>query len=328
MSQEHEAAMHEAPEEIVSPGAQLRAARQQAGWTAERLAAELGLPLERMHALERDEHDSFGGIVFVRGYLRRAAGLLGIPAAELIAAFEACCDTTRPAEVVPGLPPGRMPGRGLPGWAGPMVGAIAVLGVVAATWWLAERGGPAGPALEQATRGQPAGLEFSVPREPDAQRPEDMADPAQEAVQSATASDDAETPPARVADAASDSPGAARELSAPDNPEPAEPAEPAASSAATVVASPEPAIPPPGTVDLRLEFTEDCWLEVTDALGRRLAYRLYRAGDVARLRGKAPATVFLGNADGVRMTVDDTPIPVRPARRDGTARLTVGGGAG
>jgi cytoskeleton protein RodZ len=39
--------------------------------------------------------------------------------------------------------------------------------------------------------------------------------------------------------------------------------------------------------------------------------------------------VFLGNAEGVRLTVDGAPIAVRPAaRRDGTARLTVGGGAG
>ena len=81
--------------------------------------------------------------------------------------------------------------------------------------------------------------------------------------------------------------------------------------------------------ELRFEFSEDCWLEVTDADEDRLAYRLYRAGDVARLRGKAPLQVFLGNAEGVRLTVNGAPIAVRPAaRRDGTARLTVGGGAG
>ena len=152
MSNEHEAVTGDPSTEILSPGTQLRAARQQAGWTTERLAAELGLPLERMQALERDEHQSFGGIVFVRGYLRRAAVLLGIPAADLIAAYEACCNETRPAEIIPGLPPGRLPGRGVSGWAGPMVGAIAVVGVVAATWWLTERGGAVTPALEQAAR--------------------------------------------------------------------------------------------------------------------------------------------------------------------------------
>ncbi len=327
MSNEHQPATHDAAPEIVSPGAQLRAARQQAGWTAERLAAELGLPLERMHALERDEHDSFGGIVFVRGYLRRAAVLLGIPAAGLIAAYEACCNETRPAEIIPGLPPGRLPGRGVSGWAGPAAGAIAVVAVAAATWWLTERAGPVAPAVQQAARSQPAGLEFSVPREPDAPLRENLAGPAEETAQRAADSDDVGEPaPEGIADAASEAPGTEPESSAPDASSLPESVPPP--TATMVAAAPESAIPPPGTVDLRLEFTEDCWLEVTDALGRRLAYRLYRAGDVARLRGKAPATVFLGNADGVRMTVDETPIPVRPARRDGTARLTVGGGAG
>jgi len=327
MSNEHEAATHEASREIVSPGAQLRAARQQAGWTPERLASELVLPLERMHALERDEHDSFGGVVFVRGYLRRAAVLLGIPAADLIAAYEACCNTTRPAEIVPGLPPGRLPGRGLSGWTGPAVAAIAVVGVVAATWWLTERGGPVMPALEQAARSQAPGLEFNVPAQPDVRRSGDVADPAPATLPGAAPENDmTDSVLERVAETASEPPGVELPVSAPDTS--AQPVTTPPPAATIVTASPEAEIVPPGTVDLRLEFTEDCWLEVTDALGRRLAYRLYRAGDVARLRGKAPATVFLGNADGVRMTVDDTPIPVRPARRDGTARLTVGGGAG
>jgi cytoskeleton protein RodZ len=96
-----------------------------------------------------------------------------------------------------------------------------------------------------------------------------------------------------------------------------------------VIETPEAAAPLPGTAELRFEFSEDCWLEVTDADDRKLAYRLYRAGDVTRLRGKAPMAVFLGNSEGVRLTVDGAPIAVRPAsRRDGTARLTVGGGAG
>jgi hypothetical protein len=38
---------------------------------------------------------------------------------------------------------------------------------------------------------------------------------------------------------------------------------------------------------------------------------------------------MLGNAEGVELTVDGKSLAVRAAaRRDGTARLTVGGGAG
>jgi hypothetical protein len=57
-----------------------------------------------------------------------------------------------------------------------------------------------------------------------------------------------------------------------------------------ITQDPGPAVPPPGTVELR--------------------------------------SVFLGNAAGVQLAVDGESVPVRPARRDGTARLTVGGGAG
>ena len=291
----------------LSPGTQLAAARERAGWTAERLAAELCLPIDRLQALERDEHASFGGVVFVRGYLRRAAGLLGIPPQELIEAFENCCDTTRPGEILPGLAPGQQSRRGPPAWAGSVVGVAVVAAVLAGSWWLLSPGaqhsvGP--PVLSQAPAA--AGLEFIRPEEPRVVGAETATETVPEAapVANPVASIEAET----VA------PASTGELPQP---------------VATVVEIPEPAAPPPGTTELRFEFSEDCWLEVHDADERQLAYRLYRAGDVARLRGKAPVGVFLGNAEGVRLTVDGAAIAVRPAaRRDGTARLTVGGGAG
>jgi cytoskeleton protein RodZ len=267
-----------------SPGMQIRAARERAGWSLERLAAELCLPVERLQALEVDDHSAFGGVVFVRGYLRRAAALLGISPEALVAAFERCCDTTRPADLLPALLPGRAPRRGPPGWLAPLsVGAVAVA-ALGLTWWLLPFDRNGGAPVEA-----PAALEFQVLEEP------------------------------RLA--------MALEASGESAPEDFEPApEPAMveyqDTAATVV-------PVPGTVELRFEFVEDCWVEVTDADGRRLAYRLHRAGEVTRLRGKAPATIFLGNAEGARLTVDGSPVALRPAAtRAGTARLTVGGGAG
>lgn len=295
---------------VLSPGEQLRAARERAGWTAEWLAAELCLPLARLHALEQDEHDSFGGVVFVRGYLRRAALLLGIPPQELITAFEACCNGVKPAEIQPGLVPGRPPRRGVPGWTGPLAIAVVAGIAVASTWWLM------GPSPEGVTTAgtddapSPAMLEFTMPTavEPPRGAPEEAAP---EPVEVAAA------PPA----------GATMPASAPE-PEPELRAAEAPRPALAVVAAGEPLPLPPGTVELRFEFSEDCWLEVNDAADRQLAYRLQQAGDVVRLRGTAPVSVFLGNAEGVRLALDGESVPVRPARRDGTARLTVGGGAG
>ena len=279
---------------VLSPGEQLRAARERAGWTAESLAAELCLPVARLHALEQDKHDSFGGDVFVRGYLRRAALLLGIPPQELIAAFEACCNGLTPAEIQPGPAPGLPPRRGVPGWTGPLAIAVVAGIAVASTWWLMA---PSPGGVTTAGTGAapaPATLEFIAPTAPEA-------------------------PPSAPVDTAP-------ELK--PKPEPATPVAETPRPAVDVVVAGEPAPLPPGTVELRFEFSEDCWLEVTDAEDRQLAYRLQQAGDVVRLRGTAPVSVFLGNAEGVRLALDGESVPVRPARRDGTARLTVGGGAG
>ncbi len=295
----------------MSPGTQLRAARERAGWTAERLAAELCLPAERLRALEEDDHAGFGGVVYVRGYLRRAAVLLGLPQEELIKAFEACCDIRRPAEILPGPIVGRLPRRGAPGWLGPAAGVTVVIAAAVGSWWMMGEG-EEGLTVANGTAGSSAGLEFTTPQQAE------VAPPPQIAI--------AENPPTTESSAtAADEPVAQADAEA----APVRPVPEAVDQMPRVVQAPEPPPPPPGTAELRFEFSEDCWLEVTDADEARLAYRLYRAGDVARLRGKAPMMVFLGNAEGVRLTVNGAPIAVRPAaRRDGTARLTVGGGAG
>lgn len=295
----------------LSPGTQLRAARERAGWTAERLAAELCLPAQRLRALEEDDHAGFGGVVYVRGYLRRAAVLLGLPQEELITAYEACGDTRRPAEILPGPIVGRPPRRGAPGWLAPAAGMTVVIAAVVASWWMMGESEQS-PTVANDAAASSGGLQLTAPRQEEAA-------PAPQVVI-------VERPPATEPPAAAvDEP----EVLADAAIAPARPAAEAVDQAPTVVQAPEPLPPPLGTAELRFEFSEDCWLEVTDADETRLAYRLYRAGDVARLRGKAPMMVFLGNAEGVRLTVNDAPIAVRPAaRRDGTARLTVGGGAG
>lgn len=296
-------------------GQRLRAAREEAGWNQERLAGELGLSVQRLRALEADEYDGFGGEVFIRGFLRRAAVVLGLPPGELVEAYAATAGARHPAEIMPELAPGRPPRAGLPGWAGPAAGVAMVALVLAVTWYTLRP--------TQA----PAPL-------PVAEEPAAMPEPQPEAAP-------AEPPGGALAERVVTLPAPTPVEQAPGEPVASEPtmpeavaAEPADTDSMPMVAEepavePEPALELPVMAELRFEFSDDCWVEVIDAREQRLAYRLYRAGDVARMSGVPPLAVFLGNAEGVRLTVDGEPVAVRPAAtRNGTARLTVGGGTG
>ena len=85
-----------------------------------------------------------------------------------------------------------------------------------------------------------------------------------------------------------------------------------------------PAAAEPAQVTVSLEFTEDCWTEVTDSAGERLLFNLGRAGSSVTVSGTPPLSVLLGSADGVTVTVDGQDYPIRDADRRGrTASLTL-----
>lgn len=312
-------------DESTSPGARLREARERAGWTRESFAEELKLPPARLARLEADDFEAFGPPVFVRGYLRRCAVLLHLPPEEVLALYETAAGAAAtPAEI--GLPPGRPPRANRPGWVGSALVVVLVAAVLAGGWWFF---GPSGeepaPVARRPAPEKLAPLTIEPPR---AEIPQD--EPAATAEEVLVAA----TPPAGLP-ADVEAGRAAVEAPVPVGQDaPPEAAATVEDALAAAVGS-EQAVPPEmavisaGQADIRVRLLEDCWLEIIDAEGRRLAYRLGRAGEVTRVRGTAPVSVFLGNAEGVELTVDGETVAVRPAaRRDGTARLTVGGGAG
>jgi cytoskeleton protein RodZ len=55
---------------------------------------------------------------------------------------------------------------------------------------------------------------------------------------------------------------------------------------------------------LRLELSNDSWVEVYDSRGERLFYDVASAGSVQSVEGRAPLRVVLGHAAGVSIEVD------------------------
>ncbi|MFI4957332.1 MAG: helix-turn-helix domain-containing protein [Gammaproteobacteria bacterium] len=69
------------------PGARLRAAREASGFTQLEVAQQLRLSEETIARLEEDNYDPNMPLVFVRGYLRSYAGVIGLDPAQIITEF-------------------------------------------------------------------------------------------------------------------------------------------------------------------------------------------------------------------------------------------------
>jgi cytoskeleton protein RodZ len=313
------------------PGERLKAARQAAGMEIERVADRLHLKPADVEALERDAYEGFAARVFVRGYLRNYARLVGLPADSVLAAFDAVYpDPDRPLQLKPvGTHKPQVSSRH---GAVRLVSWLLVLGVVALflVWWAGylQLGGDGGgetaapPAAEQAPEEQPPPLltpEGGLAL-PEAPAPESSPEPA----------DEPQTPQADAAVVAPQQaePPVAAESAAPAPPVSAEPA-PTAAPAPPVSAEPAPtaepavgraALVPPQVV---LTLTGPCWVEIRD---RNNGFRLIgalQAGERRVLEGQPPYRILLGNAPAARLTVDGQPVDLGPHTQGRVARLTL-----
>lgn len=269
-----------------SPGRLLRQARERAGLGPEDLAGQLKLAKGTLEALERDDFAALSEPVYVRGYYRKIAKVLPVPEAELIAAYDAL---------------------GKPAAAAPAMRRIPLAGGVAAGTSRQHRGQGVWIAAGVLIL---VGVLFALAEREPPQRLVPVEGPVPEiapAVQ-APAAEDA----ARV-DAAPPT-GAPGTAPAPEATSPAAPA-------------PDPVAPAPVAVpnQIVLEFSESSFVRVEDSRGRTLAIGLVRGGERQALDGQPPYTVFLGNAQNVRVFFDGQPVDFSPHinSQNDTARFTV-----
>ena len=74
-----------------------------------------------------------------------------------------------------------------------------------------------------------------------------------------------------------------------------------------------------------LDFSEESWVEVTDASGNKLLAKLQPAGSRVELNGVAPFSLMLGNAAGTTVSYRGEVVESAPIGNRRTRKLTVGG---
>ena len=278
-----------------SIGERLRAGRERAGLSVAAAAEKLHLDIKVIEALESDRFAELGASVYVRGHLRRYADFVGEAGAEMVSSYTAREARPPPPDLtqVP-HPEHRADPRRL---VTPLVGLACAMVLLAAIWWvLSGSRGNSGDSGKSAA---------SVPAVvPDQSVPPDSANsgvvPAGPAMQG---------PQSQV------------------KPPPATATIDAATAQPKRDASAETPPPPARETHLKLELTNDSWVEIYDARGERLFYDVASAGSVQSVSGRGPLRVVLGNAAGVTVEVDGRAREIPANASDGEgARFVVNRG--
>ena len=334
------------PEVVVSsrsnPGETLRKARESKSLAQADVAQQLNLTLRALIELEAGAFDKLPGHTFARGYIRAYAKLLGLEQNRLVADFDAYTGTDSAGSSVQALGRIEEPTH-LAQSLLRFVSVALLLGLLAASFfWWQEQSSSQGidtaisRALEHVEVESADGTTQIHPLD----EPEDQAVAAGQTLPAESAS---ESEPPLTEQVATTTPGAE---AAPGNAsQPAPVLEPATAAVAPLVAAvpvapintpvanaqPLPEAPAPAPVQaaagqglVNIQFTANCWTQLTDASGKVLFSALKRAGESLELAGKPPLELRLGFARGAQVSYNGQAVDVTPYTSGETARMKLG----
>ena len=271
-----------------SAGAALAAAREEMNLSISDVARHLKLTSAQVEALEEGAYERLPGRVFVRGFLRNYAKLLGVDPQPLLRRIEHEMPQPRVVEEPPPAQEAVMPSGERSRW--PLFVGIIVIVIAALAAY--EFGFNAPPAQEGATEAAAPGAP-ATPAAPAPAQPEPAA------------SVPAPAKPSAVA-AAPVAPGAG---GAPLDPSAAE------GQAARALR--------PGERELHFRFELESWVEIRDRNDKVIFSKLNRAGSEERVAGTPPLKLVVGNARGVRLTYGEKSVDLAPHIGVTVARLTL-----
>ncbi|WP_247255926.1 RodZ domain-containing protein [Pseudomonas moorei] len=328
----------------VNPGETLRQARESNGWSLAEVALKLNLTVNSLSNLEAGAFDKLPGHTFARGYIRAYAKLLGMDQAVLVQQFDQSTGTDSKGSNVHSLGRIEEPVR-VSHTILRIVSLLLLIAVIGGgfVWWQdqtslrtkdltslspehVEVEGADGttqihpldePEDQAVAQGQTEGATTLALPPADASAPA----PAEaQAAAPATAPAPAPATPAPTAPAHS----AAPVVAAPATPAPAAPAPVVTAPVAPSTPAPATTAPVAGQGQVQLQFTADCWTQVTDGTGKVLLSGLKRKGDSVSVSGKPPFAVRLGFARGAQVSYNGQPVDVAPFTSGETARLKLG----
>ncbi|MHC8292087.1 RodZ domain-containing protein [Pseudomonas sp. LB3P58] len=326
----------------VNPGETLRQARESNGWSLAEVALKLNLTVNSLSNLEAGAFDKLPGHTFARGYIRAYAKLLGMDQTVLVQQFDQSTGTDSQGSNVHSLGRIEEPVR-VSHTILRIVSLLLLIAVIGGgfVWWQDQTSlrtkdltslSPEHVEVEGAdgtTQIHPLDEpEDQAVAEGQAEGTTALALPQAETSAEAPAEAEATAPAAPVAPApTAPAHSAAPVVATPVSPAPTAPvvsAPPASASVTPTIPAPAAAAPVAGQGQVQLQFTTDCWTQVTDGTGKVLLSGLKRKGENVSVSGKPPFSVRLGFARGAQVSYNGQVVDVAPFTSGETARLKLG----
>ncbi|NMY16999.1 helix-turn-helix domain-containing protein [Pseudomonas sp. WS 5019] len=294
-----------------NPGETLRQAREIKGLSIAEVATQLNLTPQRLAQIEAGAFDKLPGPTFARGYIRAYAKLLEMDQNRLAMEFDQFTGADSSGSSVHALGRIEEPVR----YSQSILRLVSFLLLLALIgggfFWWQDQGRPvaslADLGLEHVeVEGADGTTQVHSLAEPEDQAVADVqgrepSSPLLLPVEPGQAPEDADAAEQPAAEVAPESAAA--------------PIVEAANAAPAVAA---------GQGVVNVQFTADCWTQVTDADGKVLLSALKRSGERIELTGKAPIKLHLGFARGAQVTYNGESVDVTPHISGETARLTLG----
>ncbi|CAI8986326.1 cytoskeleton protein RodZ [Pseudomonas sp. IT-347P] len=333
----------------VNPGETLRQARESNGWSLAEVALKLNLTVTSLSNLEAGAFDKLPGHTFARGYIRAYAKLLGMDQTVLVQQFDQSTGTDSQGSNVHALGRIEEPVR-VSHTILRIVSLLMLIAVIGGgfVWWQDQTSlrtkDLASPAPEHVeVEGADGTTQIHPIDEPEDQAVEEnqvdsstaLALPQSDTTAESTGAEGAASataPTAPAAPAATPTAPAhtpAPVVATPVTPAPNVPATPAPTTSAPAVsatAAPtaEAATPVAGEGQVQLQFSADCWAQVTDGRGKVIFSGLKHKGDSVTVSGKPPLNVRLGVARAAQVSYNGQPVDIAPFTSGETARLKLG----
>lgn len=307
---------------VTSPGQFLSAQRAQRGLSQKQVADKLHITVHYVNAIESDAFEKLPGTIFAKGYMKRYAEILEINDQDVLDRFEEFQQAQQEHEKeVTRITRRKHQARNL---NLALVSVALFAGIFAGLWyWNSSNQSPEPVVSESIAAADTTSISSPVQEEIEAAIPEELAPPP--AIETAPQSDDSLVFDTAV-DTFNGNNNAEVEIDSSDTD-----LQPVAAIADQQAASESESnervitISNEGDDVLRVSFSDESFIQVTDGNDNRIYRGVLQSGDVLEITDSAPFDILLENAPPTRLSLNGTEIDVSDSIRiDNSARLTVG----